>query len=198
MKTAVPILCGMFVLLGSAACETTHVTTVWKSPDGMPAHPFNKVVALVLNATPGERRAAEDTLAAAIKTATGIPAYTMLSDEDLKSRETMRYVLTREGIDGAAVIRLISSEKQTRTYTSQPVATNAGFYDWNASGSLDRTTYSVTDTNIFAELSVYSVESGKLLWSGQSKTVNPSGVQDLVRQVSKSAAEEIRRQGLLK
>lgn len=200
MKTLISTLWLGLLLVGLCGCKTTEITTVWKTSEPLPAQPFKRVMALVVNATPGERRAGEDALAAAIKTAQGIPAYTIIPDADIKDREKVRSILISENIDGAAVLRLVSSDRQTQVYTRPESSyySGYGFYDSYRPYPLYTNQYTVTDTYIHAELSVYSVADEKLLWVGSSTTTNPDGVRDLVEQVSKAAAEELRKQGLIR
>jgi hypothetical protein len=47
------------------------------------------------------------------------------------------------------------------------------------------------------ETLVYSVEQDKLLWAGQSKTTNPSNIQDFIRELSDAAAKEMRKAGFV-
>lgn len=183
-----------------SGCETTTVTTVWKSPDAGQFKPFNKVVTLVLNATPGERRAAEDTMAAQVHRAKAIPAYSILSDEDIRDREKVKSTLTANGIDGAIVLRLVSAEKTT-TYTPPSYDYSyrpRSFYGWDYSQEpIYRPGSTITDVVYRGEVSVYSVTDGKLLWTGTSETVNPAEIQDLVTQVANATRAELRKQGML-
>lgn len=198
MKTILRPLLVTMMAACLGACATTHITTVWKTPDPLPAQPFKKVLALVVNASPGERRAAEDTLAAAIRTAQGVPAYLIIPDDTVKDREKVRAILIKEHIDGAAVLRLVSTDKQSQVYTRPDNFSGYGMYDAYRAYPLYCSQYTVTDTFIHAELSVYSVADDKLLWTGDSTTTNPAGVRDLVEQVSNAAAAELRKQGLLR
>lgn len=189
----------MAALVWLGGCETTSVTTVWKSPEPMPAEPFKKVVALVLNASPGERRAGEDELARQIRSAEGVAAYTFIPDEDLTDRPKIKALLISNGFDGAAVIRLVASDRTT-TYVAPSVEYGSqGFYGPNyAQTPVYRSGYTVTDVVVRAEISVYSVHDGRLLWTGTSDTTNPANVSDLVVQVAGATREELRRQGILR
>ena len=47
------------------------------------------------------------------------------------------------------------------------------------------------------ETLVYSLQQNKLIWAGQSKTTNPSRVDDFVRELAVGVAEEMKKAGLL-
>ncbi|MCK6475618.1 MAG: hypothetical protein L6Q35_02175 [Phycisphaerales bacterium] len=199
MKQIITHLAAAAVLLALSACGTTSVSTTWKTPDP-PKEPFTKIVALVLNATPGERRAAEDQLASMISGNRGVPAYSIVPDEDLKDRQKMRADFEKHGVDGAAVLRLVNSETRTRVVSTPdpaPGYVGAGIYDRYGAYTLYRTE-TVTDTYFYGEFSIYSVADDRLIWSGETQTVNPGGIQDLVRDVGQAVKEELRKQGLLK
>lgn len=195
---------GLLVLgVGSLAwlggCQTTEVTTVWKSPEAVRLEPFKKIVAIVLNATPGERRAGEDELAKQIRSAEGVAAYTFVPDAELKDREKVKASLVSNGCDGAVVLKLVATDRTTTYVAPTADYRSRGFYG----GSYDDTPlyrggYTVTDVIVRAEVSVYSVQDGKLLWTGTSGTTNPASVQDLMVQVANATREELRKQGMLK
>jgi hypothetical protein len=53
-----------------------------------------------------------------------------------------------------------------------------------------------SDTILIVETLVYSLEHNKLVWSGRSKTTNPSDVAKFVRDLATSAAWEINKAGV--
>jgi hypothetical protein len=57
--------------------------------------------------------------------------------------------------------------------------------------------YLRTDTVVMVETLVYSVSQDKLLWAGQSKTTNPSNIQDFIKDLSDAAAKEMRKAGFV-
>jgi hypothetical protein len=57
--------------------------------------------------------------------------------------------------------------------------------------------YTVTDTLVRAEISLYRVPSGKLLWAAASETENPANARAFASDIVKAAADELRKQGLL-
>ena len=193
----------LLVLLPVIGCQSaTTVSTVWKTSEPLPP-PFTKVITLVVNATPAERRAAEDELVRCLRPGQGVAGYTLISDQDLKNREAVERIIQSNGIDGVVVLRLVTCDKQSVYYppTYQP---NYGFSDYynsfgyyGASGSYSPG-YTVTDTIIHTEISVYSVKDQKLLWAGAGTTTNPASVTALALQTAKAAAAELKKQGMIR
>ena len=185
----------IFILMAIVAgCATTELNTTWKAPSTGQLS-FNKVVIVVLNSTPAERRAQEDQIASYVKRATAVPSYTMVPDDQLANREDVKRAIIQSGADGAVVLRLIDSRNET-TYV--PGTTSY----WNEGGGAympyhQTPGYYVTDTIVRAEVSLYSVPEGKLLWAGSSSTTNPKDSRDFAVQTARAAANEMRKQGLL-
>jgi hypothetical protein len=178
------------LLLG---CASTELNTTWKDPDTTGPLSFKKVVVLVLNSVPGERRAQEDELVAQIKKTPALPSYTLVSDSDLGNRDLVKRKIIESGADGAAVVRIIDARNEA-TYIP-------GTYNyWNAGtgyGAYYNSGQYVINTIVRAEVSLYSVPEGKLLWAGSSKTTDPENAKDFAMKVAHAAAAELKKQGLL-
>lgn len=190
-----PSLLTAIVLLTGCQAATT-VNTVWKTPEP-PKEPFKTVLALVANASPPERRAGEDELVSCIKSAPATASYTLIPDEDLKDRDKVRAVIKQHGFDGVVVLRLVSSDTKT-TYIPPSYGPYTDPFGYRGSDFTYRGGYTESDTVVTVETSVYAARDEKLIWAGSSQTYNPDSIKDLVRQIARGAAEELRRQGLLK
>src|SRR5688572_28637233 len=104
-----------------AGCApTTELSTTWKAPN-VGELSFKKVVVVVLNSTPAERRAQEDQLASYIKRAQAVPSHQIVPDEQLASREQVKRKIIESGADGAVVLRLMDARKEA-TYVPGTVS----------------------------------------------------------------------------
>jgi hypothetical protein len=176
-------------------CQTTQLETTWKDPNAGPIA-FKKVAVLVLNSTPAERRAQEDEIVSLIKGTQAVASYTFVPDAE-RSRDQVVKLIRDQECDGAIVLRLTSSD-QVKTYV--PGQENYFLSSTDYSWETPRTDpgYYTTDTFVRAEVSIYSVADGKLLWSGASNTQNPANAKDLAMQVARASTAELRKQGLLR
>jgi len=182
------------VVVGSGGCAApTNLSTTWKNPDATAPLSFKKVVVIALNSTPGERRAQEDELVRNITQTTAVPSYTIVPDSDLQNVEKVKQAVRQAGFDGAVVLRLIDSKTQ-QTYIPGTTSywDGGGYASWMQSPG-----YYTNDTIVRAEVSLYSVADGKLIWSGSSTTTNPNSAKELATQVARAGTEELRKQGLL-
>src|SRR4051794_13890795 len=96
------------VLLTGCATSTTHLSNSWKDPAAAGTK-FKKVLTVCACKDDGMRRTVEDRLAAAI--AGSEPSYSVLSDEQLGSKERMKAALDQGGFDGVVMLRLVSVDK---------------------------------------------------------------------------------------
>ena len=188
------------LLLLLAGCHSTTLSTTWKDPS-VNTLSFNKVVVLVLNSSPAERRAQEDALVANIKRVDVHPSYPIIPDALLEDIPQAKQRIIDGGFDGALVLRLVDARQET-SYVP-PTASSSWNDGWGWGYGPSYSTYhvnpgyTVTDTFVRAEISLYAVPSGKLLWSGASETTNPADARAFATEVLKAAAKELRTQGML-
>ena len=188
-------------------CESTKLTTTWKDPTATTLS-FDKVVVVVLNSSPAERRAQEDALVASIKRTKALPSYPIIPDDLLKDVPQVKKRIIEGGFDGAVVLRLVDTRQET-TYVPPSASStwdggDGGGWGWGYNSYPSHPSYhvspgyTVSDTFVRAEITLYAVPSGKLLWSGASETTNPANARAFATDVVKAAAVELRKQGLLR
>jgi len=193
---------GAFGLL-LTACATARVETSWKDPAVGPSDfAFEKVLVMVRVTDGTARRAGEDELVRYLKSGprgqagvlTAEPSYRMLDDRDLADREKARALVEAQGFDGLVMMSLVSSQEKV---TVQPPSYGTVWGYYGARTVVYDPGYVRTDTILRVESTIYRISDGKLLWTGISRALNPTGVPDLVRDVAQSVGEELRRQGLI-
>lgn len=183
-----------------SACTSTFVSS-WKAPDAEPLQVSgSKVAAVIMSEDGPSRRMAEDTLAQEIteRGAEGIPLYKLVPDADLSNEEQVRAALEQAGVEGMVVMRPVGVDKEV---VSTPSAgpTYPGYwggyhgYGWSNPWPSEIR----TNTIVYVETQVYSLDQNKLVWSGQSKTTNPGQVDDLVEKLASATADELQKQGLI-
>jgi hypothetical protein len=58
--------------------------------------------------------------------------------------------------------------------------------------------YYTTDKNYFVETMVYSIEPDKLLWTGTTKTVNPTKINKTINEIASVVSDKMKKDGFLK
>jgi hypothetical protein len=189
-----------------SACATTGFVSTWKAPDAQPLQLSGaKVAAVVMIGNEAARRAAEDALAREITAhgAQGVAMYTIQPEARPDNEQAVRAAVEGAGVAGAVVMRPVGKEKEV---VATPVAYSGpmyggywgGYYGygWGSPYAYGGTEIR-TDTIVSIETLVYSLRQNKLVWAGQSRTTNPTGVDQLVKETSTAVALELQKQGLI-
>jgi hypothetical protein len=193
------------------ACASTSFNTVWKAPDAQPVtvDPGDKILAMVISPNKATRRGAEAALARELGRegrVEAIPAYTVIPDEAVQDKDEARPYIDQSGAKYAVVMRATGRDKEVSgsgpTYRG-PIYTRpyyggfyGGFYAWGW-GAAYSPGHLRTDTIVHVETLVYDLENDKLIWAGQSSTVNPSKAESMIRDLVDEAGKEMKKQGLL-
>ena len=192
------------VLAGAASmasCASTTFVSTWKAPDAQSLKgEGNKVLAVVMTQNPSSRLSAEDALAREITRmgGQGVAGYTLLQDEPTKDETSAKEVLEKAGIDIIVAMKPTAKEQQiSSTPTATPAYWGGGYYGYGWRTAYSPSMNIQTDTILYIETMVFSMKQNKLVWSGQSKTTNPTKVDSLVQEVAGAVADELKKQGLI-
>ena len=201
----------MAAVLTAAACATTSFQSTWKAPE---VGPWNfrdaKVAALVISGDRGFRLPAEDELARQITAqgAAGVAAYTLVPDDAIRDQERSKALMEKAGVVGVVSMRVVRNEQRITSTPStfwvgpphsafwgRPGWGRPGYWGWG--WSFASAPMIQTDTLVSVETLIFDLSRDKLVWVATSRTTNPSNVQGLVRDLSRAAASQLRRQGLI-
>jgi hypothetical protein len=182
-------------LFFTAGCQSTRLETTWRSAEAESVL-FRKVAVVVLNGSPGERRAVEDEIVNQVRSTPAVASYTFVSETDLPNRNRVVELIRQHNCDGAIVLRLIAPDKPA-SYV--PGKDNYFLSTTDYTSELPRATprADTVDAPVRAETSYYSTVDGKLLWAGSSSARAPVNARDLATKVARESAAELRRQALL-
>lgn len=170
---------------------STKIEKSWTDPSWTAGsvQPFKKVLVMGLMKDAASRRMAEDKMVAAMKVP-AVQSYSYLQAGDtLKSEVEAK--LKKDGFDGIIVAKLADVEKST-SYV--PGTTYGGWYGYRY-GSPG---YYTEDKTFYVETNIYSLESGKLLWSATTSSLNPSKADKAMDEVIATVKEQMMKQGLIK
>jgi hypothetical protein len=188
-----------------AACSATSFTSSWKAPDAGPLQfkPGDKVIALVVAESAALRRAGEANLADQLdaRGLTGVPAYTVVVGES-RDEATAKRAIDASGAVALVAMRPMGKEQEISStptgYYGSPYYGSywGGYHGYGWGGAWGG--YEVrTDTYVFIETLVYDLRQNKLVWAGQSKTMNPSDVEGFVAELAEAVGKELRAVGLI-
>ncbi|HEX6171366.1 MAG TPA: hypothetical protein VFZ33_16880 [Chitinophagaceae bacterium] len=181
---------------------STKIEKSWMEP-GASVSPAgsNKtlVVAMVKDET--SRRVIEDQLSKRIGSG-AVSSYTIVSSEMLKgaSEDALKQKVTEGSFTHILLMRLADIEKETSYVPGTTTSFYGGYgrYYGYGAGMYSTPGYYTTDKNYFVETTVYTVNPDKLVWTGTTKTVNPSKLDKAVNEIADAISEKMKKDGFLK
>jgi hypothetical protein len=196
--------------LAVSACGSTSFNTTWKEPNAQPiqVEAGDKVLAMVISENEATRRGAEAALASELSRggAEGVPAYTVIPDDAVQDQAKAKPYIEKSGAKYAVVMRATGRDQEvSSTPTMAPMygpgwggygGFYGGFYGYGWGGAYGGSTIR-TDTIVHVETLVYDLTTDKMIWAGQSSTVNPSKAEGMIKELVDEAAKEMRKQGVL-
>ncbi len=180
-----------------ACSEKSKLIGTWKEPSADPG-PYQNVAAIALASSEQTRRIAEDEFARRLpKNTKGVASYTILSKDDEADVDRVVARLREEGIDAAAVMRLVE-EKNSVEYDPgsywRPYQTFHSYYGgvW---ASYQDPGYLTTQVAVRVETAFYSVtaDDATLVWTGYSESLNPKNAQVVIDDVARLVVSELTR-----
>lgn len=196
MKQKVFMLLSILLLM-LACTPSTQLIRTWKDPGLTPEtlEPLNKflVIARINNET--SNRIAEDKIVASMKTP-AVPSYAIITPADT-NEVAIDAKLQKNGIDGLLVMMLTDVNK-TLNYT--PGTYYGGYYGYRGyyGYGYGSPGYLSEDQTYYVETSIYSIVSGKMLWSGTTSTMNPTQLDQTLDDIIAAIKMELKAEGLLK
>jgi hypothetical protein len=193
-----------FIASSFVSCgPSTEIVKSWQEPGASvsTAAPDSKVLAVALVKDESSRRIVEDQLVKRIG-AKATASYTLLTPDMVKSggEAALNEKITQGKFTHVVLMRLADVEKET----SYVPGTTTGFYGGYGryygygAGMYSTPGYYQTDKNYFVETAVYSINPEKLLWTGTTKTVNPSKMEKTVNEIADAVSEKMKKDGFLK
>ena len=197
------------VLFVSCGSNTTIVDS-WRDPNiTISQEHFKKVLIVALLKDETNRRVAENTIVATEPTIFHA-SYDMLGQNNLNlSQDQKLTILTNEGYDGVITLRLVDKNTQvsyvpgTTTYAGYGGyyggMYGGGFGGWYGAYGANYYDpgYYQENTNYIVETNVFSIKANKLLWTGTTKTVDPTDVATTVTNIMQAVTAEMRKDGTL-
>lgn len=198
-----PFLAAIALVL--AACASTTIRDTWYDPEYRGAA-FRKVLVLGVLPNIAERRQYEDVMVATINAtgAQGIPAYRFLPGQERASEAELDRAVRESGADALLMSRLlrVDTQAQVSTHRVSPArgASGWGWGGWYSGwwGAGWQTVTTVTQYDIaVVETTLFSVGSGRVVWTGVTDTFQPRSVAREAPGFSATIVGTLQARGLL-
>jgi hypothetical protein len=192
----------LLIALLLTGCAASRLTTQWKNPDTGPA-PVRKVLVVGVSDYASIRRVFEDEFVAQLRGAglTAEPSYRFIAQDGVANAAVLAKAAEEAGAQATLVTRLVGVEQVTELtptpyWSMWPWVPYAGWFPAPGGSFVVGPTPYQYDV-VVAETNLYLQPSGKLLWSGMTRTVAPQDVSRETQRFAKLIIESLSKQGVL-
>ena len=189
-----------------AACGSTTFQSTWKAPDAgqLKLEEGEKVVAMVVSGDEAKRRGFEAALVNELTQhgVEAVAASTVVPGDVGHDASKAKPYIEKTGAKYALVVQVTGQSKEvssTPTMSAGMYGGRRGFYGggwggygWGWGGSEIR-----TDTLVGVETLLYDLANDKLVWAGQSETMNPSKAESFMKELLNAVGDELQKDGLI-
>jgi hypothetical protein len=200
-------------LLILTACGTsTSITGAYKDASAKKTQ-YNKVFIVAISDRAAARQTVENSVAqlissrgaATVKSSDALPP-NFRTGNAANDKETVLAKIKETNSDGILTIALINQEHETRyvpgTANYYPMGVGGyygGFGAYYAYGynNFYSPGYYTDDKIYYLEANLYDASTEKLVWSAQSKTYNPTSLDDFLTGYTKALADQMNKDGIM-
>ena len=202
MKISI-IIISIFAILTISSCSSTKITSTWREPNKeISLKKLNKVLVVALFKDETSRRKAEDQMVSYFY-GKGVASYDYL-DKNIseKNEDAIREKIKKDGFDGAVTMRLLDVDKE-ETYSRGNISRYPAYYNNFSSyyfrnwGYYSNPGYYMTTKIYTVETNVFSIKEDKIIWTGITKTTDPSGVEKMTEEIGKAVFNEMVKEGFV-
>jgi hypothetical protein len=174
------------------ACQSTSIQSAWFDPN-FKGGPMKKIDVVAAGTNLSNRRVFEDIFAQKLRDAgvDGVAGWTVISDEARAAQAPFTEAVTRTGAQGLLVVRLLGVDTRTQVTTTMvpttgPMWGGPGWGPgwgggWGGGGMFGPAMVPVSEVSQYdlaiVETTLYEVATGRVVWSANTQTLNPSSVQ---------------------
>ena len=190
-----------------AACSQTKtsIPLSWRNPS-VEHTVFKKLFVIGIGENDGGRRLFEDTFTKALaeRGTSAQASWGLLPQTTQLTEEQIRGAIEGGNFDGVLISRLLSVDQSQQyvppsTYTVPTSYHGYGYYGYYGSSYavVHEPGYFKTNTVFRLETNLYSVANSDLVWSGQSETLNPDSLTNVVDSMTAAVAKKLKEEKLI-
>jgi hypothetical protein len=193
----------IFGILFILSCSSTKITSSWREPNKeISLKKLNKVLVVALFQNETSRRKAEDQMVGYFY-GKGVASYDYL-DKNIseKNENAIQEKIKNDGFDGAVTMRLLDVDKED-VYSRSNISMYPLYYNTFSSyyyrnwGYYSSPGYYATTKTYTVETNVFSIKEDKIIWTGITKTTDPSGVDKMTEEIGKAVFNEMVKEGFI-
>jgi len=201
-----------FILLGLAVASLglvgcgggTKFTGTWTNPEYAQSQTVDDVLVVAIAQNETSRRMFESELAQKLESqgVTAWPSTAIHPDVEQLPKEKAEALIAENGIEAIIVTRLLDLDRKDvyvppTTYVSSYPSYGGSYYgNWYGYYSAGYTVshdpgYTYETVTVVLETNLYDASSGDIIWSGQSNTLDPGGIGDVIGPTAQIIVEEL-------
>lgn len=168
---------------------STQLERTWTDPSFTPetVTSLKKVLVIARLKDETTNRTAEDRIVSQYKAGQAVQSYVYLQASDTNQTDVDNK-LRKDGFDGIIVMRLTGIDKSLDVHDYG----YGGYYRWGYG------TTTVSENQTFnVETKLYSMATGKMLWSGTTSTYNPTSLDKSLDDIIAAIRTQLIKQGLI-
>ena len=213
LRTLFSFAVALCLLAGCTKATTTSISQSYRNP-GYEQTVFKRLFVIGVAQNDESRQAFEDAFVKAIVAQGGSAeaSWSHLSKSEQLTEDEIRSAVQAGGFDGVLITRLLAVDKdqeytpgstynnpQTRYYAGGGGLYGYGFYGFYGTtyAKVHEPGYFETSTTIRVETNLYSLATDGLVWTGQSKTVDPKSIPDARESMTAAVAKKLKQENLL-
>jgi PBP1b-binding outer membrane lipoprotein LpoB len=184
-------------------CSSSNkISNSWRNPDAtLESAKFQTMAVFAMVKDEQMRRDVEEAIVSQMPNTIAVPSYKMITKEELADINAVKQKLSERGMEGALVLSVRNVNQKTSYYSSgmYPSAyySFGGYYNYAWNYMYDPYVYSTTNVYVDLEILIYSLKDDKLVWYGESTSVNPEGIQQTISELAVSVKNQLVEDGLL-
>jgi len=199
MKLKNILLLGSIVLL-FACTPATQLVNTWVDPSltAETVKPFTNVLVIARIKDATSNRVAEDKIVAKLKMPAS-PSYAFLLPSDTNT-VAVDEKLKKAGFDGLIAMRL-TEVNESLNYQQGSGGYYGGYYGGRPGGYYGyygTPGYYTQDKTFYVETSIFSLVTGKLMWSGTTASMNPTQLDKTLDEIIYAIRTDLTKRGLIK
>jgi hypothetical protein len=192
------------LLLVAACGGGTQFSGTWTNPDYAEKQDVDDVMVVAVAQSETNRRMFETELADKLQKQgiTAHPSTQFHPDAQQLTEEQVKTLIEERGIEAVIVTRLLDVDRKDvyvppttyvssyPSYGSPYYGSYYGYYSHGYTVSHDPG-YSYEKVTVTLETNLYDASTGDIIWSGQSNTFDPNGIQDVIGPTAQIIVEEL-------
>ena len=194
MRTNFFILSLALLLFGCSS--SNKISNSWKNPDvTIESAKFQTMAVFAMVKDEQMRRGVEEAIVSQMPNTIAVPSYKMITKEELADIDAVKQKLKERGMEGALVLSVRNVNQKTSYYSSgmYPSAyySFGGYYNYAWNYMYDPYVFSTTNVYVDLEILIYSLRDDKLVWYGESTSVNPKRIQETISELAVSVKNQL-------